>query len=400
VRRADTLRWASGLLALATSGLSAAPAVARPNTHAPAISTWDARASSVVLGYGSSLGGAGEFTRLTYSANFSSTSGVLSAQFGVHYLTYRDHEDSVLARGVSAGGVALFNFPLAERFGNGVPRSSFDFYVGGVPTALISGQLNFISVPLVIGVGVPVSPTPWLSIEPWAELSPGLNFDTRIEAVSTASAVQSAMDGTLTRAEVEDLVDEGLKITEETTVGKRAGVSLTAHLGERVDLGLSLALGAGHTGSGSLGAALVVRWDAMVPGVRRATQPAAGDTELERSVPPVCVAWQTGLRRCVATPPRSAPAPTAPARRPPSSRVPATTAPPAAYPRARGARRVAPVSAAPPAPLPPPAAPLPGLPAAPPKKAPPAAAPAPAAPKPATGTDALPPLQAAPPRPR
>ncbi|MEO8184109.1 MAG: hypothetical protein ABI895_35260, partial [Deltaproteobacteria bacterium] len=351
MRRADTLRRAA--LVLTASGLSSAPAFARPNTHAPAISTWDARASSVMLGYGSSLGGAGEFTRLSYSANFSSTSGLLSAQFGVHYLSYRDHDDSVLARGVSAGGVALFNFPLAERFGNGVPRSSFDFYVGGVPTALISGQLNFISVPLVIGVGVPVSPTPWLSIEPWAELSPGLNFDTRIEAVSTATAIQSAMDGTLTRAEVEDLVEEGLKITQETTLGKRAGVSLTAHLGERVDLGLSLALGAGHTGSASLGAGLVVRWDAMVPGVRRATEPVAEDTELERPVPPVCMAWQTGLRRCVATPPRSTPA--APAQRAPGSRV----RPPAVAPqRTRaGARRVAPVRAPSPAPLPQPAAP-------------------------------------------
>src|SRR6185295_13711640 len=101
-------------------------ALARPNTHAPAISTWDGRASSVVLGIGHSLGGAGDFTRLSYNANFSSTSGVLSAQFGVHYLTYRDHDDSVLARGFSAGGVALFNFPLAERFANGIPRTSLD----------------------------------------------------------------------------------------------------------------------------------------------------------------------------------------------------------------------------------------------------------------------------------
>src|SRR4051812_48405444 len=226
-----------------------------------------------MLGFASSVGGSGQFTRLSYSANFSSTSGLLSAQFGVHYLTYRDQRDSVLARGVSAGGVALFNFPLAERYGNGVPRSSFDFYVGGVPTALISGQLNFLSVPLVLGVGLPVAPTPWLSIEPWVELSPGLNFDTRIEEVSTASAIQSAMDGTLTRSEVEDLVHQGLKITEETTLGKRAGVSLTARLGERVDFTVNLALGAGHSGSASLGAGLVVRWDSMVPGVRRQIEP-------------------------------------------------------------------------------------------------------------------------------
>ena len=40
--------------------------------------------------------------------------------------------------------------------------------MGGVPTALFSGQLNFISVPLVLGVGIPFSPAPWLSIQPSA----------------------------------------------------------------------------------------------------------------------------------------------------------------------------------------------------------------------------------------
>jgi len=390
-----------GVLGLAASVLGSPALLARPNTHAPAISTWDARASSVVLGIGRSLGGAGDFTRLSYNANFSSTSGVLSAQFGVHYLTYKDHEDSVLARGVSAGGVALFNFPLAERFGNGVPRTSFDFYVGGVPTALISGQLNFISVPLVLGVGMPVSPAPWLSIEPWAELSPGLNFDTRIQAVSTASAVQSAMDGTLTRSEVEDLVSEGLKITEETTLGKRAGVSLSGHLGERVDLGVHLAIGAGHSGSASFGAGLVVRWDAVVPGVRRATAQDSA-AELERPVPPVCAAWQVGLERCIATPPRrTTPAPSVP----PSSAVAPVSAPPRT--RAR-ARRIAAPPLAPattpqqPAPLPLPQQPAPSAAR---KKAgqPTPSSPATLPVAPATGappTEALPPLQAAPPRER
>ena len=63
-------RWLS-LLGLAASGLSSGSVLARPNTHAPAISTWDARASSVVFGFGHSLGGAGDFTRLSYNGNFS-----------------------------------------------------------------------------------------------------------------------------------------------------------------------------------------------------------------------------------------------------------------------------------------------------------------------------------------
>ncbi|MEY2935813.1 MAG: hypothetical protein RL033_6562 [Pseudomonadota bacterium] len=340
-------RSRTALVALISGGCTAlaGTALARPNTHAPAISTWDTRASTVVLGIGRGVSGSGEFTRLSYNANFSSTTGLLSAQFGVHYLTYRDQKDSVLARGASAGGVAMFNFPIASRFSNGVPRSSFDVYVGGVPTALISGQLNFISVPMVLGAGVPVSPVPWLSIEPWVELSPGINFDTRIEEISTAEAVQSAMDGTLTRAEVEDLVKQGLKITQETTLGKRAGLSVTGHLGERVDLSAHLAIGAGHTGSASLGASLVVRWDSMVVGATAppsSREAAARESDpAETEVPGVCRQWQAGLRRCMATPPRrraaqplQAPSTVQPAgrRRPGTKRAPASVQPSVAQP--------------------------------------------------------------------
>jgi hypothetical protein len=380
-----------GCLALAGTAL------ARPNTHAPAISTWDTRASTVVLGIGRGVSGSGEFTRLSYNANFSSTTGLLSAQFGVHYLTYRDQKDSVLARGASAGGVAMFNFPIASRFSNGVPRSSFDVYVGGVPTALISGQLNFISVPMVLGAGLPVSPVPWLSIEPWVELSPGLNFDTRIQEISTAEAVQSAMDGTLTRAEVEDLVKQGLKITQETTLGKRAGLSVTGHLGERVDLSAHFALGAGHSGSASLGASLVVRWDSMVVGATASEssprEAAARESDpAETEVPGVCRQWQAGLRRCMATPPRrraaqplQAPSTPQPAgrRRPGAKRSPASAQPATAQPAAARPAAVQPAPAArspqkksPPQPV----------------TAPPSGAKAPALP--------LPPLQAAPPVPR
>jgi hypothetical protein len=260
-------RWAASLLvalALLTIG---AVAFARPYTHAPAISTWDTRASSVVLGLGRALSGDGAFSLASYNANFSSTSGILSAQFGVHYVTYQNSDASPTARGFSAGGVALINLPLSDRLANGLPGSSFAFYIGGVPTALFSGQLNFISVPLVLGIGVPFSPSPWISIRPWVELSPGLNFDTRIQAISTDAAIQAAMDGTLTQAEVEDLVEQGLNISRETTVGKRAGLSFAVHLGESVDFDSNLIIGAGHAGSVALSGALVFRWDAMAPGV-------------------------------------------------------------------------------------------------------------------------------------
>lgn len=257
------MRAAAVLLSLLVSGAAGA----RPNTHAPAISTWDPRASSVVFALGRAVSGEGDFTLASYNANFSSTSGILSAQFGAHYVTYDDGSTPNGARGFSAGGVALISLPLSSRSADGIPGSTFAFYLGGVPTALFSGQRNFISVPLVLGVGVPVSPASAVTLTPWAELSPGLNFDTRIQAVSTSDAIQSAMDGTLTRQEVEDLVEEGLDISRETTLGTRAGLSLALHLGRDVDLDANLMIGAGQSSAIGLGAGLVFRWDSMVPGV-------------------------------------------------------------------------------------------------------------------------------------
>ena len=369
-------------------------ALGRPNTHAPAISTWDPRASSVVLGYGAAVSGEGGYTHASYHANFSSTNGLLSAQFGAHYVTYKGTDVGPTARGFSAGGVALFSLPLAEPHDNGVPRSAFAFYLGVVPTALFSGQLNFVSVPFVLGVGIPFSPARSITLRPWVELSPGFNFDTRIQEVSTEAAIQSAMDGTLTRAEVEELVEEGLVITEETTVGKRAGLSLAVHLGERVDVDMNLVIGEGHSGAVGLGGALVVRWDAMVAELQ---------TDRERLEETNCAAIQESFRSCSS--PRGLTR-----KRPPSA------ARPPAVPGARSKQR-SPTgqqtrdAGRSPSPRPAPARPTPAgrgpAPGTTPKvttkrpAAPPAAPPSPT-PQPAKKPklDELPPLQAAPPKPR
>lgn len=280
-RGAPVLRALAFALGLFLPTLVTTRAAARPNTHAPAISTWDPRASSVVVGLGRAVSGDGSFSFASYNANFSSTSGILSAQFGVHYVTFEQDAAAPLARGVSAGGVALISLPLASRFDNGVPKSSFAFYIGGVPTAMFSGRLNFISVPLVLGVGLPFSPSPYVTFRPWVELSPGLNFDTRIDEVPASAAIQAAMDGTLTRDEVEDLVEEGLNIQRETTVGKRAGLSVAVHLGERVDVDLNMMLGAGQPGAISLGAGLVLRWDALVHRLQHHGRASAGEGDAD-----------------------------------------------------------------------------------------------------------------------
>jgi hypothetical protein len=369
------------VLALALALLVPRAAAARPNTHAPAISTWDTRASNIVFGYQGALFGRTTSNILSYNANFASTSGVLLAQFGLHYISYKRRDDEPLARGVSAGGVALFNFPLSERYTNGVPPSAFAFYIGGVPTALIAGRLNFLSVPAVLGVGVPLSPSPSVTITPWLELSPGLNFDTRINEISTQEAIDAALDGTLTEDEVEDLVREGLDAELKTSLGARAGLSASFHLGERVDLDADLTLGGGAV---SLGAGLVIRWDAIVPGVRPPSYGDCADVEERvracragRRLPPR--QRPPGEDAPRATPPTSGARPAvAPLRRAPATVRPGTTRTlpdPRTKPAARRVR---------PKPATPQTSPQP-------RTAPPPPTPAP------SPSDAFPPLKAAPP---
>jgi hypothetical protein len=395
-----------GLFALVLGAVLSAPgeARARPNTHGPAISTWDPRASSVVLGLTRAVSGTGGFSALSYNANFSSTNGILSAQFGVHYLTYQNADGAPIARGASAGGVALISLPLSSAFENGVPGSSFAFYIGGVPTALYAGEINFVSVPLVLGVGLPFSPTPYITLRPWLELSPGLNFDTRIDvnAVSADDAIQSAMDGNLTREEVEDLVKQGLEIQRDTTLGRRLGLSFAAHLGKRVDLDVNMMLGAGSPSALSFGAALVVRWDTLVQDLERgqrvpapeATEPescAAIAARYHRSCSgqrPQATPARPAATRRARDPRRTPPAPSTGSVSPVLPAPPAQPAAPALTPAQPAAPRLSPPSA-------PPAGSSSGKPAT--KKTttdpPNAPAPAPARPK----ADELPPLQAAPP---
>jgi hypothetical protein len=367
------------VLACALALLVARGAAARPNTHAPAISTWDTRASNVAFGYQGALFGRTTSNVLSYSANFASTSGVLLAQFGLHYISYRRRDDEPIARGVSAGGVALFSFPLSERYTNGVPPSAVAFYVGGVPTALIAGRLNFLSVPAVIGVGVPLSPSPSVTLTPWLELSPGLNFDTRINEISTQEAIDAAIDGTLTQDEVEELVRQGLDAELETSLGARAGLSAAFHLGERVDLDADLSIGGGAF---SLGAGLVIRWDEIVPGVRPPSYGSCADIDeraracrAARRLPPTQPAPTPAPR--VSAPPGARPA-AVPLRRAPAATRPGTTRP------QTDARTKPAVRRAQPKPVP--------TPQVSPRRTttPPAQAPAPS-------PDAFPPLKAAPP---
>ncbi|MEP7049262.1 MAG: hypothetical protein ABJB12_02870 [Pseudomonadota bacterium] len=264
------------------------PARALPGTHAPAISTYDTRASSVIVAYRHGASSAGPFNTYSYNANFSSTSGKLSAQFGIHYVNFASKESDSTAHGVGASGVALFVFPVSGRWSDGVPKAAIAFDVGAVPTAYVSGQRNYLTLPLVLGFGVPLSPDRHVTFTPWFEIAPSANLDTvfRPEGVQLGSNVVNqspecsstdplvAMNCkvTLNQSAVEDAVKKGVTIDLSASVPMRAGLNGEIHLGEVADLdlytGLST-LGGGFGGASvfTLGAGLTFRWDDIVPAV-------------------------------------------------------------------------------------------------------------------------------------
>jgi hypothetical protein len=259
---------------------------ALPGTHAPAISTYDTRASSVVLSYRHGASDAGPFNTFSYNANFSSSTGKLSAQFGLHYVNYASKDNNSTAHGVGASGVALFVFPVAGRYDDGVPKAAIAFDVGAVPTAYVSGERNYLTVPLVLGFGVPLSPHKAVTITPWFEIAPSANLDTVFNTANVQigsnvanqspecsnPALLSQCKITLNQTAIEDAVKKGVTVDLSFKVPMRAGLDGSVHLGESVDFnvysGVS-SLGGGFAGSSvlTLGAGLTFRWDDIVPAV-------------------------------------------------------------------------------------------------------------------------------------
>ena len=284
-----TLALSSSLASLLLVALSPGAADARPGRHAPAFSTWDTRASSVVFPqfmYGS-LGDGGHLSYASYNANFSATNGNLSAQFGLHYANLREGADAPTLYGASGSATAVFSVPVADRYDNGVPKVALGAYVGSVPTVLISGPLNYMSVPLDVGVGVPVSPAKWLTIAPWGELSPSYDIDSRIDgnnvdvnSLSDASkkAIEDALrSGNVDKAaqiasdDAKKLVSNIVQLDRGFHVGFRGGLQIAAHLDDDVSLQANLMawqLG-GYTKATVIGGggALLWRWDDIVPAV-------------------------------------------------------------------------------------------------------------------------------------
>ncbi len=251
---------------------------ALPGTHAPAISSYDTRASSVVLAYRHGASDAGPFNAFSYNANFSSSTGKLSAQFGLHYVNFASKLNDSTAHGVGASGVALFVFPVADRYPDGTPKAAISFDVGAVPTAYVSGQRNYLTMPLVLGFAVPLSPHPALTLVPWFEVAPSANLDTVFKPAAITLGQEDvnidivAGTASLNQNAVEAAVRKGVSVDLSFAVPMRAGLDANIHASDSVDFNVYSALttlGGGFGGATvvTLGGGLSFRWDDIVPAV-------------------------------------------------------------------------------------------------------------------------------------
>lgn len=269
------------LAGVSSVGVGIPSASATPGAHPPLLSTSDTRASSVVLTYRQGLGPLTP-RMLSYNANFTATSGNFSAQFGAHVLQLRETTEGNMLYGAAATGAAVMSIPLASRFQSGVPRAALLFYGGAAPTAAISGERNFLNVPIGIGVGASLSPAPWLSITPWLEAAPGVDLDTTIhdpdlsEYEPDENDIQDVINGeeavVFTEDDLRDVIADSIEMDVAFEIPMRAGLDVTARLSEKWSVNVngyltSLGSAFGGTKLVYLGAGLAFHWDDVVPSV-------------------------------------------------------------------------------------------------------------------------------------
>ncbi|HEV8550056.1 MAG TPA: hypothetical protein VGQ57_13525 [Polyangiaceae bacterium] len=355
-RRAAAVAIGVGILATGSR------ASALAGTHPIVVSSWDSRASNVALEYRHGFMKGGGFNDVAYNADFTSTSGRLSAQFGLHYVNFTAKAADPTAHGLAATATALIVLPLTSRFDNGLPKAGLAFALGSAPTTYVSGSLNYVTIPVVLAVGVPLSPAKVITFTPWFELSPSVNLDTEIKPYQLKAsdlAGNVGPDGSITldNGDVEKIVTDSVKFKTSVNAGARAGIDLALHLSDAVDFAANVALSsAGSAFSGPtvtyVGGGVVWRWDDIVPAVlpadKRLLHENCGDIEDRFRMCPNSRRWKR--------PEDTAPAPNAPSAAPVPAPRPAVPTPSAAPP--------APARAAPPsattAPPPPAPAPAPG----------------------------------------
>jgi hypothetical protein len=234
---------------------------------------------------------------------------------------------------------------------------------------LISGERNYLSIPFVIGVGVPVTPAKMITITPWFEMSPGVNLDTVIEDFTFENERPedyinlATGEIELDQEDIERVLSESVELDLSFAIGARAGLDLALHVSDAVDLTARASLSTvGTAFSGTsvvyLGGGLVFRWDDVVPAVlppeKRLLSESCDDIEARFRSCPNRQRWrspeetETTPRPDSIVPPTPMP-PSAPADLPPVA--PPPPAPPPSEPL--------PIDAAPP-PAPPNTTPPPG----------------------------------------
>jgi len=362
------IRGAAAVLLMGAGIVSITPnAWALAGTHPIVVSSWDARASNVSLEYRHGFMKGGGFNDVAYNADFSATSGMLSAQFGLHYVNFTAKEGDPTAHGLAATATALFHIPLTPRMDNGLPTAALAFAVGSAPTTLVSGSLNYVTIPLILGVGVPLSPSKLITFTPWFELSPSVNLDTEVKPYtfnpSDFAGTGSNGQVTISSDQVTQIMTDSVKFKTNVKAGARGGLDLALHLSDAVDFAAGVALSsAGPAFKGStvtyVGGGIVWRWDEIVPAVlpadRRLLHEKCDDVEERFKTCPNSRSWRRpdevapppGAPPPAAVPPT--PPPSAPPPAPPPAAAPPAAAPPPAAPPTSAAKPPAAAPATPP----------------------------------------------------
>jgi hypothetical protein len=242
---------------------------ALPGSHGMAVSSWDTTLSTVAFTYDHGIMSNGHLLITGYNANFTSTTGKLSSQFGLHYLNYLPEGGARDSHGISGTAIAVYGVPVADRYDNGLPKAAFTFFFGGAPAALIGGQLNYLTIAIPLGLAIPFSPSRHLTIAPWVELAPSINFDSVITGYSGTDLVDPETEevpSELTPEQVESIIADSVEMDVSVSARFRGGVGFAFHLGDKVDLSVNATVG--HVGSSFkegftffVGGALVFGWD-------------------------------------------------------------------------------------------------------------------------------------------
>jgi hypothetical protein len=247
----------------------AGEAHALAGTHGQAVSTWDTTLSTVAFNFHNSIVGPGHLLIASYHANFTSTTGKLSSQFGLHYLNYRPDEDAALSHGIGGTAMAVYGVPVASRYDNGLPKAAFTFFFGGAPAVLSGQQHSYMTIAIPLGFALPLSPSRHVSIVPWAELAPSVNVDSVIgpyEVDESLTGESGDIPSELSPEQVQAIMAESVDWKVSVDARFRAGLALVFHLGDKVDLAFKGNMG--HLGPRFaegfhffVGGALVFAWD-------------------------------------------------------------------------------------------------------------------------------------------